>query len=210
MRTPDRILDAALASFATRGYEVASLDAIAAELGLTKQAILYWFPSKEVLLEAVVARSADELADALEGALARAGQGWERVEAVVRAVFGLAVRRPHLLGLLREVTRPGSPATATLAQRMAPLVDRAREFLDAEMAAGAIRRHDTSVVLLSAYSAVVGTATEVEVMRALGVEPTLRSASRRRRELLALLRSALVPEARAADGNGVQDAVPAG
>ncbi|MGH9102669.1 MAG: helix-turn-helix domain-containing protein, partial [Acidimicrobiales bacterium] len=47
--TADRILDAALASFGARGYEATSLDALAEGLGVRKQSILYWFPSKEVL-----------------------------------------------------------------------------------------------------------------------------------------------------------------
>ena len=60
--TSERILDAALARFGTRGYEATSLDALAAELGITKQTILYWFGSKDGVLQAVVERIADELA----------------------------------------------------------------------------------------------------------------------------------------------------
>ncbi len=92
--TKDRILDAALSSFAGRGYEATSLDAIAQMLEVTKQTILYWFPSKDALLEAVIARSADDLSAALETALRGAGEGWGRVEAVVRSVFRLAARQP--------------------------------------------------------------------------------------------------------------------
>jgi hypothetical protein len=40
---------------------------------------------------------------------------------------------------------------------------------------------------------VVGVATEVEVYRALGEEPTARSLVRRRNDLLQFLRSALLP-----------------
>ena len=130
MATRDRILDGALGSFGTRGYEASSLDAIASELGVRKQTILYYFPSKEVLLEAVIDRSADELSTALEGALVRAGVGWDRVEAVVRSVFRLALRRPELLGLLREVSRLGPPAATRLTENLEPLVKRAREFLE--------------------------------------------------------------------------------
>ena len=50
-------------------------------------------------------------------------------------------------------------------------------------------------MLLSAYSTVIGVATEVEVLRAVGIEPTLRSLAVRRRELLGFLRSALVVDA---------------
>ena len=140
--TSDRILDAALASFASRGYEATSLDAVAKELELTKQSILYWFPSKDALLEAVIARSANDLSSALETALQRAGEGWDRVEAVVRSVFRLAARQPELLGLLREVGRLGPPAATQMTLALEPLVQRASSFLEAEMAAGSMRRSD--------------------------------------------------------------------
>ena len=120
--TSERILDAALASFATRGYDASSLDALAAGLEIRKQTILYWFPSKEVLLEAVIDRSAIELSAALEASLARAGTGWSRVEAVVRSVFRLAARRPELVGLVREMGRTGTPAATRLVVALEPLV----------------------------------------------------------------------------------------
>src|SRR2546426_5075438 len=101
--TRHRVVDAAVAAFGTRGYDATSLDALAAELGIRKQTILYYFPSKEALLDAAIDRAGGELSRAMEGALAGAGAGWERVEAVVRSVFRLAARRPELLGLIREV-----------------------------------------------------------------------------------------------------------
>lgn len=192
--TPDRILDVALASFGTRGYEGTSLDALAASLGLRKQTILYWFPSKEAVLEAVIARSATELSDALERALDRAGDGWARVEAVVRSVFRLAARRPQLLGLVREVSRLGPPAATQMTTALRPLVDRAAKFLEAEMDAGHMRRHDPQLLLLAIYSTVIGMVTEVDVLRAVGEEPTARSLVRRRADVLALLRSALLTD----------------
>ncbi len=190
--TRSRILDAALGAFARRGYEATSLDALAGELGIRKQTILYWFESKEVLLSAVIERTAADLSGALEGALATAGRGFDRVEAIVRSVFRLAARRPELLGLLREVSRLGPPAATQLMARLDPLIQRATGFLAAEMDAGTVRRQDPRLLLLSTYSTVVGVATEVEVMRGLGIEPTARSLARRRRELLGFLRSALM------------------
>ncbi len=192
--TSERILDAALASFASRGYEATSLDALAVGLGIRKQTILYWFPSKEVLLEAVIDRSAVELSAALEASLATAGSGWSRIEAVVRSVFRLAARRPELLGLVRETGRLGTPAATRFVGAVEPLVGRATEFLQAEMDAGHMRRHEPRLLLLAIYSTVIGMVTEVEVMRALGEEPTTRSLVRRRAEILELLRSALVTD----------------
>ena len=192
--TAERILDAALASFGTRGYEATSLDALAEGLGLRKQSILYWFPSKEALLEAVIDRSAGELAAALEASLNGAGDGWARVEAVVRAVFRVAAGRPELLGLVREVGRLGPPAATRLMVALDPLVARASSFLEAEMAAGRMRRHEPRLLLLAIYSTVIGMLTEVEVLRAFGEEPTARSLVRRRNEILELLHSALVTD----------------
>lgn len=192
--TSQRILDAALESFGTKGYEATSLDQVAKSVGVSKQTLLYWFPSKEALLEAVVDRSAGELRDAFEAALEKAGPGWSRVEAVVRSVFRLAARRPELLGLLREVGRLGPPAATRLSGGISPLVDRAQEFLEAEMEAGNLRKHDARFFLLSAYSVVIGVATEVEVVRALGMDLSLRSLVLRRDSLLHFLKGALLPD----------------
>jgi AcrR family transcriptional regulator len=194
-RTAERILLAALDAFGTRGYGATSLDDLAGELGIRKQTILYWYPSKEALLDAAIDRTADEVTVRLERSVAAAEPGFGRVEAIVRAMFRLAARHPTMIGFLREVTRLGPPASTRLLAALTPLVDRAAGFLAAEMDAGRIRRHDPRLILLAAYSMVTGMATEVEVLRMFGEEPTLASLVRRRNELVALLRDALVARA---------------
>jgi AcrR family transcriptional regulator len=190
--TGDRIVTAALAAFGTRGYGATSLDDLARTLGIRKQTILYWYPSKEALLDAAVDRTAAEVSRRLEKAVTSAGPGFARVEAIVRAMFRLAARYPAMLGFLREVTRLGPPASTRLLGALGPLIDGASGFLAAEMDAGRMRRADPRLLLLAAYSMVTGLATEVEVLRAFGEEPTLASLVGRRDELLALLRAALV------------------
>lgn len=189
--TKERILQGALRSFGTKGYDGTSLDALARDLGIRKQTILYHFSSKEELMSSVVDRAGLDLLETIEEALSDAGQGWDRVEALVRRMFRLALVQPELLGLLREVSRPGSTMADRLASRMEPLIRRGRIFLRREMAAGRFREADANMVMLSAYSTVVGVATEVEVSRALGIEPTLRSMVARRQQLLSFLHSAL-------------------
>jgi len=196
MSTGDRILAASMAEFGTRGFEATSLDDLAGELGIRKQTILYWYPSKDALLEAVVDRCADEVTTRLVRGLEQAEDGFGRVEAMVRVMFRLAARHPTMLGFLREVTRLGPPSSTRLLERLTPLIDRAAGFLEAEMDAGRMRRHDPRVLLLAAYSMVTGLATEVEVLRAFGEEPDLASLVHRRDELLSLLRAALEPPAR--------------
>lgn len=190
--TSERILAAALRSFGSTGIDGTSLDALARDLGLTKQAILYWYPSKEALLDAVIDFSAVELQRRFARAI-QTGQGFDRVEAVVHAAFRLAARHPAMLGLMREVNRIGPPTSTRLTESVTPLLTAAAAWLGAEMDAGRLRRHDPKLLVLMAYSSVTGLATEVEVLRALGEEPTLASLVRRRDQLVDLLRDALVP-----------------
>ncbi|MSO87613.1 MAG: TetR/AcrR family transcriptional regulator [Acidimicrobiia bacterium] len=191
--TAERILEEAMTAFGTRGYEATSLDDLAGELGIRKQTILYWFPSKDALLEAVVDRCADEVTRRLVRGLDGAPDGFSRVDAMVRAMFRLAARHPATLGFLREVARLGPPSSTRLLARIEPLIERASAFLQAEMDAGRMQRHEPRLLLLAAYSMVTGMATEVDVLRAFGEEPTLPSLLRRRDELLSLLRAALEP-----------------
>lgn len=67
--TRDRILDAALAEFGTKGYAGASIDEVAARAGVTKGAVYYWFQDK------------DDLARDLQHAL------WERLKAEAMRAF---------------------------------------------------------------------------------------------------------------------------
>jgi TetR/AcrR family transcriptional regulator len=194
-RTADRIVVAALDAFGTQGYGATSLDDLAGELGIRKQTILYWYPSKEAVLDAAIDRTVAEVTTRLERAVLAAEPGFGRVEAIVRAMFRLAARHPSMIGFLREVTRLGPPASTRLLGALTPLIDRAAGYLAAEMDAGRIRRHDPRLILLAAYSMVTGLATEIEVLRMFGEEPTLASLVRRRDELVALLRNALVPAA---------------
>ena len=192
--TRERILQAALAAYGTGGYAATSLDALADQLGVRKQTILYYFSSKQALFEAVIDAAAEDLVKLFDAEASRGLSGISQVEAIVRRVFRLAVARPELLGLVREVTRPGSLAAERLGAHIAPTFERARDFLQREMEAGRLRASDPSMLLLSLYSTVAGVATELEVQRAMGLSPSLRAAVRRRQELIRFLRAALAPE----------------
>lgn len=104
--TRERILDAALDLFGMRGVDAVSLDEIARTVGVRKQTILYWFPSKDALVDSVLEAVAAELFVDIDAAIRSAPDDpLERIDAVVRAVFRPAVRRPSMLGLVREVSR---------------------------------------------------------------------------------------------------------
>ena len=165
---------------------------MAGAVGVRKQTVLYWFASKDDLLAAVLERSADELAVAIEAAVRQAGEGFAPVEAVVRAMFRPAVRRPALLGLVRELNRLGPAMSDRLVARIRPLADRAAAFLGAEMDAGRVRRADPHLLVALAYATVTGVATEPEALRAVGWSPSPAGLRRLRGELLDFLHAALV------------------
>ena len=191
--TKEKILDVALESFSTSGFDATSLDAIAKSLGVRKQTILYHYTTKKGLLNAVVERAAGNLITSIEEVLSSELKGWERIEALAKMIFRLALREPLLLGLLREVSRPGSVGSERLKILMTPLMDRATLWMQSEIGAGRMRRTDPRLVILSAYSTVVGLATEIEVLRAAGIEQALRPVTIRRRELMRFLRVSLDP-----------------
>lgn len=190
-RTADRVVDAALVAFGRRGYASTSLDDLAHELGIRKQSILYHHASKEILLDAVIDRAVAELMVVFDTIIATSDSGFARVEAMVRGVFRLAIRRPELLGLLREITRMGPPALTRATAALDPLISGATAWLGREMDEGRVRRSDPRLLAFSVYSTVMGVATEVEILRAVGLEPTLRETVVRRRELLRFLENAL-------------------
>ncbi len=186
--TRERLLDVATRAFAQRGFEATSLDDLAGEVGVRKQTLLYYHPSKDALLDAVIVAAADELSQVLGAVLVapaapRVGSAVpSRDGALVDAVFRLGARRPELLDLLREVLRLGEPAASTLIRALGPLVDQ----LTAAIAGVDDRRARRMVLTASAM--VVGMATEVEVLRSLGVEPSIADLRRRRATLLGYLR----------------------
>lgn len=193
-RTREQILDVATDLFGRRGVDAVSLDVIAAEVGVAKQTLLYWFPSKDDLVGAVLTAAVAELSVGIEAAIrASTDDPLDRVDAVVRAVFRQAVRRPALLGLVREVSRLSSPSGDRLLGAVTPLVARAVEYLQREMDRGRLRRGDARLVASLCYATVTGIATEPEALRAVGWQPTIAELRRLRAELLAFLRAALRP-----------------
>ncbi len=193
VNTRQRILDTALESFGTTGVDGTSLDALARTLGLRKQSILYYFQSKNGLFQAVVDQAATEFIAELDDVVG-ADDVWDQVEGTVRVVFRLALQRPALLGLLREASRPGSMVAVQLTSRLSNHIEAAQHSLELALKEGRVAGDNARLLLFSLYSTIMGVATEVEVLRAMGIEPSLRSLAERRSELLRFLYAALSPQ----------------
>jgi TetR/AcrR family transcriptional regulator len=192
--TRHRILEVALDLFGTRGVDAVSLDEIARAVGVRKQTVLYWFESKDALVDEVLGVAAAELVIVIDAALRAAPDDpLDRIDAVIRAVFRPAVRRPALLGLIREVSRLDSDQAERLRRRLDAVVERAVGYLAAEMDAGRLRRGDPRIVAALGYATVTGIATEPEALRAVRWQPTPAGLRQLRDELRRFLRAALAP-----------------
>ncbi|MEY3031520.1 MAG: hypothetical protein RL058_1883 [Actinomycetota bacterium] len=192
--TRDRILDEAVDLFGFRGVEAVSLDEIARAVGVRKQSVLYWFPSKEALVAAVLDTVADELVVVITAAIrASDDDPLVRIDAVIRAVFGPAVRRPALLGLVRELGRLDPELVERLRSRVAPLVEACVRYLESEMERGRLRQADPRLVAALAYATVTGIATEPEALETVGWTRDLAGLRRLRDELRGFIRAALAP-----------------
>jgi TetR/AcrR family transcriptional regulator len=188
------IIEEAIRQFGRDGYRGASLDRIAGEVGVRKQTLLYYFPSKDALLEACLASAGRRLG--LEIATALEGQDsyWDRAEAVIHAVFGLAAEWPEFPMFVREAGRLGPEAFDRFAEILDPLRTRAVGFLQAGMDLGEIRKQDPAMLLFTLYTAVVGSLTEASVLNAVvGKDSGRASLRKREREVLMFVRAALRP-----------------
>lgn len=195
------LIEEAIRLFGRQGYHGTSLDQVAQAVGIRKQTLLYYFPTKDALLQACLAAAAQRLVEVLNEALADADSYWGRAEAVIRAVFRLAGEWPEFPAFVREAGRLGPEAFERFAGVLDPLRRRAISFLEAGMARGEIRRQDPALLLFTLYTAVVGSLTEASVLRAVVGEDEGRASLRRReREVLAFVRAALAPAGGAGRG----------
>ncbi len=72
------LVEEAIRQIGREGYKGASLESIASAVGVRKQTLLYYFPTKDALLEACLAAAGERLASDLAAALrarSRTGRG---------------------------------------------------------------------------------------------------------------------------------------
>jgi TetR/AcrR family transcriptional regulator len=188
------LIEEAIQAFGRDGYNATSLDAIASAVGIRKQTLLYYFPTKEALLEACLAAAGDRLAEVLNQSLEGKETYWDRAEAVIHAVFKLAGEWPEFPMFVREAGRLGPDAFQRFAGALEPLRIRAMAFLETGMKEGMIRRQDPALLLFTLYTAVIGSLTEASVLTAVVGEDKGRTALKmREREVVRFVRSALEP-----------------
>jgi len=102
--TRARILDAATAEFAARGYDGGRIEAIAARAGVNKALLYYYFPSKSELYRRLVLDHLEAAALVLEQAAAGDDPPAEVLERMILALFDVLSVRPQISDfVMREV-----------------------------------------------------------------------------------------------------------
>ena len=127
-RTKDRLLDAAAVVVRREGAQALTLDAVAAEAGVSKGGLLYHFKSKRELIEGMLERWLAQFQREIDAADPHFVRGWVRASDPAGDELGMLaalVAEPSLLGRVREqyaiwqdrVERAGTdPVDATVAR----------------------------------------------------------------------------------------------
>lgn len=190
------LVEEAIRQFGGKGYDGTSLESVASAVGIRKQTLLYYFPTKDALFEACVLDVSARVGIALTEALAEEQEPSRKAETVIHTLFSLAEEWPVFPQFAREAGRMGPEVIQRFAEGLEPLRLRAIGFLEKSMQEGRIRRQDPALLLFTLYTAVVGSITEAGVLRAVVGEDRSRTALRaRENEVLSFVRSALAPVA---------------
>lgn len=101
--TRERIVDAALQRFREAGFDETTMRDIAAEAGMATGAAYYYFRSKEELVMALYARTADEARDLIPPLIDRSKDIKKRIRAIIDAKFEQFAPHRRLLGALVRI-----------------------------------------------------------------------------------------------------------
>ena len=112
-----QILDAALVVFAERGFQNASMDAVAERVGVTKPVVYTHFGSKEGLLLACLAQARAELLAVTTAASAAADRPEEALRQGTLAFFRYVENRPAWSLMCAESTVAGEALEGIRAQQ---------------------------------------------------------------------------------------------
>ncbi len=150
----ERILDAAFATFAGRGYRDASMDDIAAAAETSKGGVYFHFPTKDSIFRELMRTTADKLVAKVERAVAAEVEPIARAEAAIRAVLAaFAGHRTMARLMFLDVVGAGRVFQAeadALHDRFARLI---AGYLDEAVADGAIAPLDTRIVSIAWFGA---------------------------------------------------------
>jgi AcrR family transcriptional regulator len=142
----ERILDAALSVFSSRGYRDASVDEVAEAADTSKGGVYFHFPGKQAIFLALLERSAGVLLDRVVEAVEAEREPVARADAALRAVLKLFGSHRAMARLfLLEALGAGAEFHAKMASVNGRFTAFIRQNLDEAVRQGAIAPVDTAV-----------------------------------------------------------------
>lgn len=154
--TAERILDAAEALFAERGYAGTSLRDVAARVELRIPSLYNHFPSKDALYAAVLARGIGPVLELLAEFAGRSAAERDSA-ALIERVMAVLRRHPNLPRLIQhETLTGGAHLTPMLRQWIEPVFGRAGEMADSAPGAGRWSAEERPLVVIAVYNVLVG------------------------------------------------------
>lgn len=152
------VLRAAARTFSRLGYQIATLDDVAEELGVTKPAIYYYAKSKDELLFACGKKALSELQEALEKSEEPGSTGLERLTRFFR-LYAVIICTDF--GRCLIVTEPRDLVTRSRKENMAgrrALNLSVREIIREGVQDGSVRPSDDRALAISMFDAFNGLA----------------------------------------------------
>ena len=137
--TRDRLLTAAAAAFAARGYDGATVEEIAASARINKAMVYYHFHDKTALYRAILVDVFQGVAQAVAPATT-AGAPDDQLRAFIRGVAESTATQPHFPSMwLREIADGGRHLDATVVAEMGRVLKTLASILEAGRVAGVFR-----------------------------------------------------------------------
>jgi TetR/AcrR family transcriptional regulator len=152
IRNREAILDAALEVFSQHGFRGATVDMIAAEAGLSKPNLLYYFPTKDDIHVTLLSQLMDTWLDPLRE-LDATGDPVPEILAYVRRKLEMSRDFPRESRLFANEIVQGAPRIGTsLSTDLKSLVDEKARVIAAWSAAGRIADIDPHHLIFSIWA----------------------------------------------------------
>lgn len=141
--------------FAEQGFDDARIEDVARRIDVPRATLYYYFSGKEEILAFLLRSLLDDVAAAVQSAVASAGSGNVRLRAALRAQLEVLAANPATAQLLvANLGRAGRLADIAVAVRSA-FHEPVRRVLDAGIADGSLRSVDTERAASAVFGAVI-------------------------------------------------------
>jgi len=196
MDTSAQIRDASMRRFARDGFDGTPLQAIADDVGITKQTLLYYYPSKEELRRAVLGQLVEHWRQTLPRLLEAVTSGERRFEALTGELVRFYLADPDRARLiLREMLDRPDDMRALLIEGLRPWLLLVAEYIRQGQVNGILYEDvDPESYVMHVILLVAGTVANLKVLPRVLSEGARDAATAEKRyldELFRLARSSL-------------------